>query len=561
MTSPNDEGIYLLDFQAWTGSLFPDTIRVGTHDYVTSPSDSPANTTYEGRLMNAGTLKLSMFENGGTIGKPGIAQGYFEVSNADGGVDAWLDYGIGGWSFSLYYLASKDADYSTKTLVFKGALRGFQSDDLRTSIKLRIRDIIETLDRPFLTEKYGGSTNSSGATADGDTTMLGTFKPYCIGHSTQTPAVLANGPDLIYQASIRPNTNFVRPSDGALVLTGAGTLTYPTLAALQAATTGIFGSGADIEAGEYAVCLDNTTGGDHGCYVRLGAKPAKVVTLEQWTAPDSNDISAAAVALQILLDAGVSSSDIDEDSFDALNVNSDDYMVNVYVDDNTTVLDLVCNVLNSISATIIGTAEGKIAAVSLGKVPEGFSPTPIFEEETVSDTFTNVDLSSDSQFSLQASPDAEGDGVPAYDVTVKCTRKYQTLGVGDLNGSVTNPALIGFYGREWDTGAEAADLLIRDREQPLARSLVFESMLADQTGAIIQAQRRFDFYGKRRDYLTFSVPMSRGLARKLGDIVVVKPTNAAGNTRYGYGDDGKRMCLIGVLYDFGKRRMTFTAWG
>ena len=335
MTSPNDEGIYLLNFLAHTGGLSAEWQYVATHDYVTGPGDSPANTVYEGRLINAGELKRTMFENGGTVGKPGATQGFFELSNADGALDDWLDYGVGGWDFVLYYLPSKDADFSTKTAVFEGTMRGWTSDDLRKSIKIRIRDQIETLDRPFLTARYAGTTNSTGATAEGDSSMANQIKAYSRGWTYSTDAQPANSFDLIYLASIKPqSTIFVY--EGALLLTAASPANYSSLSALQAATTGLAGSGAAIEAGEYATCLDDS--GTHIAYVRLGATPAKAVTLEMRSSATEADNSVGAVALAMLDDAGVLAADIDDASFDAITSSSTNWRCGIYINDEKTVL-------------------------------------------------------------------------------------------------------------------------------------------------------------------------------------------------------------------------------
>lgn len=553
MTSPNDEGIYLLDVTAYIDGLSPDILRIGTVDYTTSPSDTPANQTYQGRLVNAGELKRVMFANGGTVGKPGATQGYFEIANADGALDAWLDYGIGGWDFSLYYLASRDAAYSTRTLAYKGTMRGFASDDLRTTIKIRIRDKLETLDRPFLTQRYAGTTNSSAATAEGDTSMANQVKPYSIGWNFQCDAKPANSPDLIYQASITPQA-VIRAIEGGLDLTAAGTANYSTLALLRAATTGVAGSGADIEAGEYATCLNDST--THASYVRLGATPAKAVTLQIRSSATEANLSIGAVAYQMLLDGGVLSGDIDAASFDLMKTSSGNLRCGIFIDSDISVIDAVCKVLNSVCATLAGTADGKIKAVSLGAVPDDSGFDPIFEGETVAGTFTNDDLSDDSEFSLEQSPSAEGDGVPAYAVYYSFQRHWKTLSPGDLNEAIS-PALARKYGADYalKLGRGTATSLTH---QPLAQVLNFEGLTT--IGGAIQAARLADIYGSRRDYLTFSVPMERAGSLDLGDIIVVKPTNAAGNPRFGYGADGKRGCIIGRHDQFSRRRVTFSVF-
>lgn len=555
MTSPNDEGIYLLDLTVHPGGLSTEFRYLSTHDYTTAPDDFPANTVYEGRLINAGELKRAMFENGGTVGRPAATQGYFEISNADGELDEWLDYGIGGWPFSLYYLASRDADYSTKTLVYSGTMRGFISDDLRTSIKIRIRDKIETLDRPFLTERFAGTTNSTGATAEGDSNMANQIKAYSRGWVYQADAQPANSYDLIYLASVNPQA-VIFVYDGALLLTAAGPANYSSLSALQAATTGIAGSGANIEAGEYATCLSDSVTGK--AYVRLAALPGKAITLEMRSSSTEADNSVGAVALAMLDDADVLSADIDDDSFDVLTNSSTNWRCGIYINDEKTVLDAVCAILNSVSATLVGTADNKIKAVSLGTVPDSLFFTSGFADQTPVDTFTNEDLSRDTQFALRQSPEAEGDGVLAWALYFNFRKNWKVLSEGDMNAAAS-AATRNVFTSEWPLKLSSGNSAVLTKN-PLAQLLTFDGLLTTGTGGQIQASRRFDFYGKRRDHLTFSVSAERAGTLDLGDIITVKPTNAAGNPRYGYGADGKLGCIIGRHDQFSNRRVTFTVF-
>jgi hypothetical protein len=545
------EPVYLLELQVYdSNTLTLVTKYLSTLTICTSPTDTPANTEYLGRIVNAGKIERSMFSNGQTVGKATTNPGYFELNNADGALDAWLDYAVGGWSFTLKVLADKDDHVSTATTVFVGTMRGFASVDMRKTIQLRIRDKLETLDRPLLTERYAGSTNSTGATAEGDTNMSRQIKPYSLGFTYQVPAVPANSFDLIYQGALNAQgTMFAY--DGGVLLTPAGPPDYATLAALQGATTGASGSGAAIEAGEYATCL--ALG-----FVRLAAKPAKTMMLELRNSTTESNNSVGFVAKQMLLYSGVSTADINTASFDALTSASGNWRCGIFVNDQSTVIDAVSKILNSVGATLISTTDGKFKAVSLGVVPDSLTFNPIFDDETPVDTFTNDDLSADSQFMLQASPQAEGDGVPAWACNVKYVKHWQTMSPADLNSSVS-PANVEFYGKEFIETASGSSLILN--AQPLAQMLDFELLLVTGTGGLIQSMRRFDYYGKRRDYLTFSVPAARAAGRDLGDIITVKPTDGSGNPRFGYGSSGKKMCMIGMTITYGSPSIEITAWG
>lgn len=549
------EPVYLLEVQVYNldaGQL--EVKYLSDVTICTKPTDTPANTEYMGRIISADTISRAMFENGGTIGKAQTNSGFFELNNGDRALDAWLDYRIGGWPFTLKYLADKDDPVSTAVTVFIGTMRGFGSKDARTTLQIRTRDKLETLDRIFLTQHYAGTTNSTGATAEGDTNMANQFKPYALGSPFQTPAPPANSPDKIYQASIK-NQASLGVKDGGALLTAAGPANYSSLSALQAATTGISGSGAAIEAGEYATCLSDSGGG--GAYFRLGALAAKTVTVDQISSSTEADMSAGAIAKQILLDSGVDAGDIDDASFDALTSSSSHWRVGFYVADDSKVIDLVCGVLNDVGATLISTPAGKFKAVSLGIVPDSVFPDPIFTDDTSVDTFTRDDLI-DSAFMLQASPQAEGDGVRAYVTNIKYIKKELVLSAGDLVTGLS-PAVVNFAGQEYQSTLDGS--LTIQAQEPLAQWLDFVTRIATGTGGLIQAQRRFDYYGKRRDFVTFSVSVIRGADRDLGDIITLQPTDGDGNPEFGYGPDGKKMCIIGKTITFGSPKIDLIAWG
>lgn len=538
-TRPN-EPVYLLDVQVYNPiTTLIEIKRFSTVTITTRPDDSFANTIYDGRMINAGEIKRQMFENGATIGKATTSVGYFQLNNADGALDYLLDYGVAGWSFTLKVIADREDYVSTATTVFVGTMRGWQSPDARKVIWLRIRDKMETLKLPLLTTRYAGTTNSSAATAEGDSTMSGKLKPYSIGTTYQCPTEPANSYDLIYQGSNTSQAAMIVYDGGSLLTQDAD---YASIALLRAAV---------VPAGSYGTALALGL-------IRLGALPAKTVNMLMQSSATTANLSAGAVAQQILLDGGAILGDIDTASFAALTSASGNWEVGLFVNDEKTVIDAVCQVLNNVAATLVSTAAGKFKAVSIGSFPDSFSFNPIFQDETAVDTYTNDDLSDNSQFVLQASPQAEGDGAPAYAVNVKFKPKWQTLSSGDLVSGLS-PAFVADAAKKYRELAQG-NLAIKTA-QPLAQFLNVETLHAASPGAIILGERLFDFYSKRRDYLTFDLSVTRAGTVDLGDIVLVKPTDGNGNARYGYGSGGKKMCIIGRHDQFGIGKVTLTAWG
>ena len=525
--------VWLLEFEAHNGSSVV-TIRLTSGRSIsTKADDSPAETIYYEGMMNAGTLRRTLFENGATVGRPALNAGYFEIANADGSRNAWLSYGIGGRDFRLYSLAGRTDPVSTRELVFTGTLRGIESGNIRTSLRLRIRDKLEALVRPLLTQRYAGSSNSSAATAEGDTQMSGELKPMAWGFNYQCPVKPANSYALIYQSANNAQYQQLVSDGGALLTAGSD---YASLALLYAAS---------VSAGTYATC--NALG-----LFKLGATPEKVVTVQLRQDVDEADLSAGAVAKAMLIAAGVSSGDIDDASFTALTTSTGRHKVGIYLDQEITVLDAVCQVLNSVGATLVGTPLGKYKAVQFGEFQTNISPVPEMPPTSGElDTFTEADVGgNDAEYSIYATPESEGDGVPAYGCVIKGGRNWLTLSAGDFVASVGEAQRHNSQRQYW------IDLVQGDANvltvHPLAPLLTFETMLTTGTGVIIEGFRRFELYGQRRDIVRIDVPFARAGDLDLGNLVRL---NIAGSPY-----EGVNGYLIGREDNYGSRRTKLTVW-
>lgn len=534
--------IYLLEIDAHTGAEV-ETLYVATKTYVTGPDDTPANTIYHGAMLNAGELRRQMFDNGGTIGKPSTNVGQFEISNTDGSRSIWLTYGVGGRNFRLYTLASATADFSTRILVYTGTLRGFASEDLRVSLKLRIRDKLEELNRPFLTDAYGGTTLSSGATADGDATLKNVLKPLAFGRVLRVKPKCVNTFDLIYQVS-DSSVSIINVYDQGVQLTSDGN--YASLALLQAAT---------ITAGRFATCLSL------GLF-RLASAAAGLITsdceAQSSTWASNKDLyEPGPLAKRMLLDSGVVFTDIDDDSFDNLKAaaSSGDYQCGIYLDDSKSVIDAVSEILASVGAAITATPDNKFKAVMLGNLwalADTLSPPSIPPGNPV-DTFTIRDIGQNAEFRLLASPQAEGDGVGTWWINLKYSKYYTTQARSELAGSV-NDAKAADLGLDYRVWPEF-DATVKDID-PLAATLDFETLLTRLTGVIFEARRRKNFYATRRNFVTIQLSTERADREQvldIGDEVAIDLDHL------GFSD--KPFFIIGRHDRFGERQVVFTLWG
>lgn len=525
-------GVYALEFQAYVDGVGLVTRRIATRTIATSPSDAPANTEYMGILASAGELKRELFANGSVIGKPGFNYGFFEISNADGAVDDWLQDGIDGRSFTLKYIDDPDSPtaLADATTLLIGIMRGFDSTDLRKNLRIRARDALEKLNRPVLTQYYAGTTGASGPSAEGDSSIAGKPKPQSWGFPNLFEPVLVNPFDLIYQVGTNPQlpgSSGVGVIDGNPIEVPTFQAEFASLAALQAAT---------VSPGRFSTC--STLG-----LFRLGATPAFRIAA---AAASAVAIDAGAVTLAMLLYNGVSSGDIETDSFADVTAFSS-AIVGLWIDDgNMTVLDAASLLLNSVGCALTATPAGKLQAVIFG---EGLDPenpgTPV-------DTYTLRDIDAgDASFVLQASLAGEGDGVPPNRVVVKHSRYYTTLGRGDLASGV-DARYVSDFGKDWRRGTAVSGAI--SIKHALSGTLEIETRIASRSAAFQQAERLLTLYGVRRDFITITLSADRAGDVNLGELVAIDID------RFGY-DGGKNFIVIGRHDKFSTGDVTLTLWG
>jgi hypothetical protein len=507
---------YLLEIDAWTGSAV-ETLRLASRTIVTSPTDTPAHTLYRGLIVDAGSVSRSIsVSSAGLIGGQ-EGYGFLELNNADGVLDAWLDYGFDGRPFRLKVLPDGYTKVSDATLLFRGSLSGIDSSDAMRVLRLRIRDRLAELSTPLLTTRYSGTTISGGlASAEGDETMAGQIKPRIWGTVFHVPGKLVNKFDLLYQFSSHEVESIV-VFDGGLQLSNVGN--YSTLFALL---------GATLVPGQYATCLSQGI-------ARLGGAVIFVVTANVVEGHLITQRSAARVAKSMLTAFGIASVDIDGASFDDLH-DANNGEVGIYLADDTMALDAISRVLNSVQAALVPTALGSFQVVQLTD-PDGVPVT----------TLTQYDLSGSG---LGISSGHGADVQPAWFVELTYARAWQTLSVGEMAGAV--PADVSVFIQAETRSATAGDSTVKTKHL-LASKLTHDSLFAFKADAEAEASRRLELYGQRRDLLTLPIPHERGQI-ELGEIVEVDLP------RFGY-RGGELFVVTGREDNFDDEIITLTLWG
>jgi hypothetical protein len=516
---------YLLEADAWTGAAV-ETLRLGTHTVVTAPTEAPPNAVYEGRLSDAGSITRTL-ASGGTLGRASVSYGFLELVNASGALDAWYDYGFDGRAFALRAMPQRDMPVASAPVVFRGTLAGFDQGDALRLFRLRIRDRVAELAVPLLTERYAGTTvtgvvsasPTASDLAEGNTDLTDQLKALIFGRVANVAGRVANPFNLLWQFSARPVTS-IQVYDGGVALTPRGD--YPVIASLI---------NASLSPGQFATCLDKGI-------ARVGGTPAYTITADVVEGATASERTASSIVGRMLDVVGIPAADRDAASFAALDgFNAAE--CGIYLDADTTALDAIGIVLDSVGAAIAPTAQGVYQVLGLD-APDG----------APAGTLTERDLVQGGSATLGIGPGEGSAGVPAWSVEVSYGRVYQTMTSGDLAGVVDLDRKT--YLATGTRKAVAQDATIQTRH-PLATSLQVDSLLANQADAQAEAARRLALYGTRRDLLTFPVAAERG-DYELGEVVAVQMQ------RFGYGG-AKLFRVVGREDDFSKRLIVLTLWG
>ncbi|MFY8093048.1 MAG: hypothetical protein ACOVN0_06160, partial [Niveispirillum sp.] len=143
------------------------------HGYNSSPTDSPANVHYEGRVENALRFTRSMY-GGARIGGRSIPGfGDIVLNNGDRACDGFSDWGWDGRRVSVA-LGGQDFARGDFGTIFVGITDGCTLDDGAYSIV--VRDLTKLLDQDLYSPRYRGTGG-----LEGGTDLRDQYKPICIG--------------------------------------------------------------------------------------------------------------------------------------------------------------------------------------------------------------------------------------------------------------------------------------------------------------------------------------------------------------------------------------------
>lgn len=508
--------IYLVEIVAGTDSAgTTTTLRFSSENYVTKPTDSPANTYYEPRVKTPADITRNLFSNGTTYGASRVGYGVVELTNMDGGLDYMLPYGYGGRSLTIK-TGLADADYSTFTTILSGTME--QVEFTFNTVTILARDKLAVLELPLQKTEFAG-TNSLPSGLEGVDDLKGQKKPVCYGKVYNIQPPLVNTSRLIYQVN-DSSINDV-------------TAVYDKGAGLTKGTA--YSNVSDMEtnapaAGYYRVLSTST-----GSYFRLGSTPAGLITADVTQGATSADRTAAQIGKLLAIKGGVASGDINSSDVTALDTaNSAEVGIWIFGDD--TGIACMDQVMQSVGAWYGYDATGQFR---MGRF------------EAASGT-ADVQINEDNILSIEAIRPTDTDrGVPAYKVILKYLKNY-TVQSSDLAAGVTE-ARRNVLRYEYQAGF-VQDATVQNQFL-YAAEIDKTTLLVSSSAANTEASRLLSLYKVRRRM--YQIQIALDVTETLPDLNDVANLTL---DRFGL-DSGTLFRIIGISSSYAKNRATLTLWG
>ena len=129
------------------------TRYLSNRGYTTSPTDTPANTSYSPRVVGGIKFTRSL----STDGSVSLGWGDIELNNTDGSLDSWIDDYWANRNIK-FYLGDMSWPRSDFRQVFAGTITGIDTRK-RDRINIKLSDKLQRLNYPMTESKLGGSTS------------------------------------------------------------------------------------------------------------------------------------------------------------------------------------------------------------------------------------------------------------------------------------------------------------------------------------------------------------------------------------------------------------------
>ncbi len=487
--------------------------RFASKGFTTEPTDTPANTHYDARVVNPASISRNMFSNGTTSGASRVGYGAVELSNVDGGLDYLLPYSFDGRSLVIK-IGNFGAAFSTFATIFSGTMEQIEFTFAKATILAR--DKLAILDSPWQQNVFLGN-NVLPNGVEGVADIAGKPKPLLYGQVFNIPPIMVNTSKLIYQIN-----------DGAIAVVG-NVYDRGVPLIFHVNETSIANLEAhEPPAGKYSTCLAFGL-------IRIKTVPSGIMTCDATQGATAADRTVAQILKASALRCGISAGEIsssDVTALDALNSST----VGIWLMSGETCLQVMDELSISIGAYFGFDATG-ILRMGQFTIPTG---TPAIQ----------IDSSNIITIEHNRTNDTDK-GIPAYRIQLDYKKNY-TVQTSDLAAAVLDPRRGVLAQPTLTTYNE--DLAVRT-QYDLAVEIHRPTLLVDVIAAQAEALRVLNIYKVSRDLYTVRIALD--LSEQLPDLTEV--ANLTLN-RFGL-NSGKLFKIIGIESDYSTNRATLTLWG
>jgi hypothetical protein len=504
--------IYIAEVTAYDPALPGEKVLrfcTGT-GYTSGAGDTPAHAWHEPRIQQPANMQRALPLRGASR----VGYGELVLVNLDGGLDDLVEYGFDGRQIAIKLGTLRPWQSPVWTTVLQGTMA--RADFSWSQLTISLRDRMAELDKPLQSTAYAGNNSLPNGAEGVAGDLKGKPKPRLYGNGYNLAPPCVNTSRLIYQIS-----------DTALQAVSA---VYDRGAALTAGAA--YSSQSDMEtnapsAGQYRVWLA-------GGMFRLGSAPVGQITCDAVQGATSSNRTAAQVAKQTLLDAGIASGDISSSDVTALDT-ATSAEVGLWVND--------ANTARAALDTVLGSVGGWWGVDRLGQFRMARLDAPSGSPVA---TLTEVEI---IKIDRIASADA---AIPVWRVNLGY-QPFATTQTSDLAGAVT-AARRGELAEPYRK-VTASDSSVQTLH-PLAETMDIETAISSAAAAQTEADRLLALYKVRRDTLSLRVALDASLAAAidLGAVVSVQVP------RYGY-DSGRLMRVTSIRTDLRGGVLDLTLWG
>ena len=244
-----------------------ETFYYSTTSYITKPADTPSNTAYHSRVVDALDNSRSLAITRGVGAVSSIGHGKVELSNIDGELDKLEhSYALTGREI-VVKTGDKNGGHSSLLTVFTGVVK--RVDFSNTSLLLEVQDSTSTLDVEVSNTLYVKPGGVGEPTFN--TTLHGSYVPVCFGEvynisPTYVGKMLAGE---LYEATLDPySIGDMALSGGDLIAVNDNTGTYGTAYSTVSVSSGKY----------YAEVAITTSGSPVNAYIGIASSISRPLT-------------------------------------------------------------------------------------------------------------------------------------------------------------------------------------------------------------------------------------------------------------------------------------------